>query len=75
MWYLDHMPPPKTSLLVTSSKQGEDNYQDTQKFIGKVKAPTRVSSITLDSGGHNFNTWRREIPATLEWMSGRLSAD
>ncbi|GAA1909034.1 alpha/beta hydrolase-fold protein [Streptomyces durmitorensis] len=73
MWYLDHMPAPKTSLLVTTSKQGEDNYGDTEKFIGKVKAPTRVSSITLDSGGHNFNTWRREIPATLEWISGRLN--
>lgn len=75
MWYLDHMPPPKTSLLVTTSKQGEGNYKDTLKFIGKVKPPTRVSSITLDSGGHNFNTWRREIPPTLEWISGRLSDD
>ncbi|MGW7078624.1 alpha/beta hydrolase [Streptomyces sp. NPDC054866] len=73
MWYLDHMPAPKTSLLVTTSKQGEDNYADTEKFIGKVKSPTRVSSITLDSGGHNFNTWRREIPAALEWISGRLN--
>ncbi|MEU4999817.1 alpha/beta hydrolase-fold protein [Streptomyces sp. NPDC021622] len=74
MWSLDHMPPPQTSLLVTTSKQGEDNYADTEKFIDKVKPPTRVSSITLPSGGHNFNTWRREIPATLEWISGRLSA-
>ncbi|MBW5421959.1 esterase [Streptomyces sp. BG9H] len=73
MWYLDHKPAPKTSLLVTTSKKGEDNYQDTLKFIDKVKEPTRVSSITLESGGHNFNTWRREIPATLQWMSGRLS--
>ncbi|WP_030785747.1 alpha/beta hydrolase [Streptomyces sp. NRRL S-920] len=73
MWYLDHKPAPKTSLLVTSSKKGEDNYRDTLRFIDKVKAPTRVSSITLDSGGHNFNTWRREIPATLQWMSGRLN--
>ncbi|GGR85089.1 esterase [Streptomyces aureoverticillatus] len=73
MWYLDHMPPPKTSLLVTTSKKGEGNYKDTKKFIDKVKAPTRVSSITLDSGGHNFNTWRREIPASLVWMSGRLT--
>ncbi|WPO72269.1 MULTISPECIES: alpha/beta hydrolase-fold protein [unclassified Streptomyces] len=72
MWYLDHKPAPRTSLLVTSSKKGEDNYQDTLKFIDKVKKPTRVSSITLESGGHNFNTWRREIPATLQWMSGRL---
>ncbi|MEU6765414.1 alpha/beta hydrolase-fold protein [Streptomyces sp. NPDC046853] len=75
MWYLDHMPPPKTSLLVTTSKQGEDNFKDTEKFIGKVKSPTRVSSITLDSGGHNFNTWRREIPAAMQWMSGRLNGD
>lgn len=39
----------------------------------KEKEPTRISSIILDIGGHNFNTWRREIPATLQWISGRLS--
>ncbi len=44
------------------------------KFIDLVKErePTRISSIILESGGHNFNTWRREIPATLEWLSGRI---
>ena len=30
--------------------------------MGKVKAPAQISSIILDSGGHNFNTWGREIP-------------
>jgi enterochelin esterase-like enzyme len=74
-WYLEHMPAPDTSLLVTSSKIGESDYKDTLKFIERVKATnlTRISSIILESGGHNFNTWRREIPATLEWISGRLS--
>ncbi|MFJ1671176.1 alpha/beta hydrolase [Streptomyces bottropensis] len=74
-WYLAHRPAPDTSLLVTSSKQGETNCKDTLKFIESVeeKKPTRISSIILDSGGHNFNTWRREIPATLQWLSGRLS--
>jgi enterochelin esterase-like enzyme len=74
-WYLKHMPAPDTSLLVSSSKIGEANYKDTLKFIDRVKATnrTRVSSIILESGGHNFNTWRREIPATLQWISGRLS--
>ncbi|MBT2674710.1 esterase [Streptomyces sp. ISL-14] len=73
-WYLKHMPAPDTSLLVSSSKVGESNYKDTLKFIERVKATnlTRISSIILESGGHNFNTWRREIPGTLEWMSGRL---
>ncbi|MGW7545734.1 alpha/beta hydrolase [Streptomyces sp. NPDC054770] len=73
-WFLRHEPAPDTSLLVTSSKVGETNYKATLKFIASVEATklTRISSIILDSGGHNFNTWRREIPATLEWLSGRL---
>ncbi|MEV3856833.1 alpha/beta hydrolase-fold protein [Streptomyces sp. NPDC050095] len=73
MWSLEHRPAPDTSLLVTSSKHGEWNYSRTVKFIKKVKSPTRVSSIILNSGGHNFNTWKREIPATLQWLSQRLS--
>ncbi|MGW2046723.1 alpha/beta hydrolase [Streptomyces sp. NPDC001858] len=75
LWYLKNRSAPKTSLLVTSSKQGESNYKATLKFIGLAKETgrTRISSIILESGGHNFNTWRREIPPTLEWISGRLS--
>ncbi|MEU0208515.1 alpha/beta hydrolase-fold protein [Streptomyces canus] len=74
-WCLKHLPAPDTSLLVSSSKVGETNYKDTLKFIERVKATetTRISSIILESGGHNFNTWRREIPATLQWVSERLS--
>jgi enterochelin esterase-like enzyme len=74
-WYLKHMPAPDTSLLVSSSKVGESNYKATLKLIERVKANgvTRISSIILESGGHNFNTWRREIPGTLEWMGERLS--
>ncbi|MFI5678574.1 alpha/beta hydrolase [Streptomyces cellulosae] len=73
-WYLKHMPGPDTSLLVTSSRVGEPNYKATLKFIERVKDTkrTRISSIILESGGHNFNTWRREIPATLQWIGGRL---
>ena len=73
-WYLRNRPAPDTSLLVSSSRMGESNYKDTLGFIDLVKATrrTRISSIILDSGGHNFNTWRREIPAALQWMSGRL---
>jgi S-formylglutathione hydrolase FrmB len=74
-WYIEHRPAPDTSLLVTSSRIGEHNYNDTLKFIDQVKArnSTRISSIILESGGHNFNTWRREIPPALQWISGRLT--
>jgi S-formylglutathione hydrolase FrmB len=74
LWSLDHLPQGKSSFLVTTSKEGEGNLKSTLQFIDKVKSPARVSSITLDSGGHNFNTWRREIPPALVWISGRLSA-
>ncbi|MFF2326791.1 MULTISPECIES: alpha/beta hydrolase [unclassified Streptomyces] len=73
MWSLDHLPQPGSSFLVTTSRHGEGNYRSTQRFIGKVHRPAQVSSIVLDSGGHNFNTWRREIPPALDWMSSRLS--
>ncbi|MCY0935524.1 alpha/beta hydrolase [Streptomyces sp. H34-S4] len=66
--------PAGTSFLVTSSEKGEPNLAGTKKFIKLVKSPDRVSSIILDSGGHNFNTWRREIPPMLVWMSGRIQA-
>jgi S-formylglutathione hydrolase FrmB len=74
-WSIKHLPAPDTSLLVTSSRAGETNYEATLTFIDEVRATnrTRISSIILDSGGHNFNTWRREIPPTLQWMSARLS--
>ncbi|MFF9091034.1 alpha/beta hydrolase [Streptomyces sp. NPDC014991] len=74
-WLLQHESAPDTSLLVTSSKVGEHNYNATMKFIARVQATnlTRISSIILESGGHNFNTWRREIPPSLQWLSGRLT--
>jgi S-formylglutathione hydrolase FrmB len=73
-WCLKHLRAPATSLLVTSSRAGEPNYKDTLKFIERVKATGRtgISSIILDSGGHNFTAWRREIPAALQWLSERL---
>ncbi|MGW7055654.1 alpha/beta hydrolase [Streptomyces sp. NPDC054887] len=74
-WSLDHAEPSNTSFLVTSSREGEGNLKDTLRFVDKVRPPARVSSITLERGGHNFGTWRREIPAAMEWISDRLRAN
>ncbi|MFE9697775.1 alpha/beta hydrolase [Streptomyces sp. NPDC006270] len=75
MWTLENRPPAGGSFLVTTSRKGEGNLGSTMEFIEKVKAPAKVSSIVLDSGGHNFTTWRREIPPALEWLSARLDAN
>jgi len=72
LWRLKNKPPVPVSLLLATSFN-EQNYADTQKMVAAFKAPTRLSTITLDSGGHNFHTWTREIPPALEWLGRQLT--
>ncbi|MGW1072251.1 alpha/beta hydrolase [Streptomyces sp. NPDC002537] len=72
IWRLKNMPPPKVSVLVTSSKKGEKNFKETEKFLKAVKEPMSASKIILEEGSHNFTTWRREIAPSLQWMSKQL---
>jgi hypothetical protein len=32
-----------------------------------------ADTFLLDSGGHNFRTFRRMMPTALSWMSSHLS--
>ncbi|GAA1944153.1 alpha/beta hydrolase [Kitasatospora viridis] len=73
LWRLRNTPAAPVSLLLATSFN-EDNYKPTQQMIGAFKAPTKLSTITLDSGGHNFHTWSREIPPALAWLGKQLSA-
>ncbi|WP_330333286.1 alpha/beta hydrolase [Streptomyces sp. NBC_00536] len=72
LWRLRTRPQPPVSLLVASSRKGEKQYPQTLEFIAAVRPPARVSSIVLDSGGHNYETWGREVQPALEWLVGRL---
>ncbi|AUG76488.1 esterase [Kitasatospora sp. MMS16-BH015] len=72
LWRLHTQPAAPVSLLLATSPN-EDNYEGTQKMVGAFKAPTQLSTITLDSGGHNFHTWTREIPPALTWLGKRLT--
>ncbi|GAA4860917.1 alpha/beta hydrolase [Kitasatospora terrestris] len=74
-WRLTHLPQPRVALLVGGSKEGDGDYWgQTQGFLAAAKAgPTRVSSITVQTGGHNFNTWSRMLPASLGWLGDRLA--
>jgi S-formylglutathione hydrolase FrmB len=71
-WRLTHLPPPPVSVLVTSSVIGEQTYHGTLAFLRLIRPPMRGYSLILPDGGHNFRTWDRELPASLEWLSQRL---
>ncbi|HKB29704.1 MAG TPA: alpha/beta hydrolase-fold protein [Streptosporangiaceae bacterium] len=71
-WRLGHLPPPPVSVLLTSSRVGEDNYLPTLRFLSMIRPPMHGYSLILPVGGHNFRTWKREIGQALQWMSQRL---
>ncbi|GAA1980977.1 alpha/beta hydrolase [Kitasatospora viridis] len=77
-WRLHNLPVPRTSLLIVSTRT-EDDYPATQQFlaaaapVGQAHPEFSVDSLFLPDGGHSFDTWRRELPASLEWISDHLA--
>jgi enterochelin esterase-like enzyme len=73
-WRLQHLPPPPVSVLVTSSWVGERGLPGALRFLSLIRPPMHGYSLIVPQGGHNYGTWRRELPRSLEWLSHRLSA-
>jgi hypothetical protein len=71
-WRLANLPAPPVSVLVTSSRVGENTYPGTLAFLRLIRPPMRAYSLILPQGGHNFTSWGRELPPSLIWLSQRL---
>jgi enterochelin esterase-like enzyme len=72
-WRLRHLPAPPIRVLVASSYGGEKDLPGTKVFLRLIHPPMRGYSLILRRGGHNYFTWRRELPQSLEWLSGQLT--
>ncbi|HVB41590.1 MAG TPA: alpha/beta hydrolase-fold protein [Streptosporangiaceae bacterium] len=72
-WRLTHLPAPPVSVLVASSASGEPSLPGSLVFLHLVRPPMHGYSLILPQGGHNYHTWRRELPQSLEWLSSRLA--
>ncbi|MFZ3573190.1 alpha/beta hydrolase [Streptomyces sp. BH097] len=73
VWRLRHLPVPRVSVLVASSRQGEPDYGPTMTFLEAVRPPMTSARIVLPRGSHHFTTWRREIGPAMEWLGGQLT--
>jgi hypothetical protein len=58
---------------VTSSWVGEQTLPGTLAFLRLIHPPMRGYSLIIPQGGHNFHTWRGELPPSLSWLSSHLS--
>ncbi len=72
IWRLRHLPAPPVPILVTATRT-EGIYAGTQAFLRAVRPPMRAYSLILAQGGHNYHTWSRELPQSLEWLNRRLA--
>ncbi|WP_051966759.1 alpha/beta hydrolase [Kitasatospora mediocidica] len=74
LWRLAHRPQPAVSLLVGGGREGDgDDARATRQFVDAVRPPAGVSSITPDGAGPGAGLWSRMLPASLTWLSARLT--
>jgi S-formylglutathione hydrolase FrmB len=75
-WRMKHLPVPSISMLIATARdeRGADGYNTAQSWLRSVRAPMSADELLLDTGGHNFRTWGREIPFALQWLSDHLPA-
>ncbi|QNA75135.1 esterase family protein [Streptomyces sp. So13.3] len=73
--WLAHNTKPNVDLLVGSSVQDPESPPRFAEWLGHaVQAPTTVTPMLLDTGGHNWKTWGRMFPDALTWVSSHLEA-
>lgn len=71
-WRLLHLPAPPVSVLITSSKVGENTYPGALRFLHLIRSPMHAYAFILPVGGHNFGVWNQELPQALQWLTFRL---
>ena len=73
MWRIQNLPKPPVSLLLASSRRGENDYAAVLRFVQLTAGtPTHTSTLIRNEGGHNFQTWNAEIPPALHWLTTTL---
>jgi S-formylglutathione hydrolase FrmB len=50
------------------SRQDHQEVALDRAFATRVRRPDRVTQAIAATGGHNFQTWDRALPAALEWL-------
>ena len=75
MWRIQNLPKPPVSLLLASSRSGENDYQAVLRFQRLTAGtPTHTSTLIRNEGGHNFTTWNAEIPPAMQWLTNTLQS-
>jgi enterochelin esterase-like enzyme len=56
-------------IFLITSKADASSYKSTNWFYSRIGAGNNVELLTLQSGGHNFTTWRPVVQDVLKWFA------
>jgi len=67
---------PAAALLLTTSRteRGPSSLANVQAFVARSRPPLVVETLVEPDGGHNFDSWRPELPTAMAWLSRHLDA-
>jgi hypothetical protein len=76
-WRLQHLPAPRTSVLVMTGTEesGPDGWVNNNQFLTSVQAPMHAERFIVPVDfGHSYRTWAEEMTPALVWVSRTLGA-
>ncbi|MFE4859241.1 alpha/beta hydrolase [Streptomyces sp. NPDC056670] len=73
LWILKHAKnPPHISLFVSGEQT--DGYADGLALKKAAKAPTAVTAVKLNGGGHASAVWKAQVPEVFRWLTKEMGA-
>ncbi|GHB21814.1 hypothetical protein GCM10010331_04950 [Streptomyces xanthochromogenes] len=73
LWILKHAKtPPHVSLFVSGEQT--DGYADGLALKKAAKAPTAVTVLKLNGGGHASAVWKTQVPEVFRWLTKEMGA-
>jgi S-formylglutathione hydrolase FrmB len=58
--------------IATATGDGE-GVRGLKELSPKITAPDVLTKAVNGNSGHNFNTWRRQLPLAFTWLGGQLA--
>ena len=75
LWLLQHRPPAPVSLLLTGTLQDGSTAAEAAEMSRAAKAPTVISRLISQRGGHNAGVWRAAEPPAYDWLSKQFAGE
>jgi S-formylglutathione hydrolase FrmB len=77
LWWVRHRAPTGPAMFLMGSTGDPASVQEIQQFRAAAQRSARrlhIVTALVRGGGHNFKTWRRALPAALDFIGSRLPA-